>query len=605
VRPGPEDRARWAAAALLAVALAGLAALGAPPEGFFSGDGGVKYLEVRAVLEHGPLDPWIAWPGAELDPGLELAPAFLVPRRGRLLGVFPYLYPLLVAPLLAALGGAGLRLVSAAGVGVALALAWALAAAVRPGGRPGRAAVAAVAGTPVLFHGAALWEHAPAVAGVLAAALAAERWAAGAPRGGRRAALAAGVAVGVAGGLRLEALLAGPALALAHLLWPAPRRRREAVRFWAVAGLWAAGVQAALAGWRTVYAGTPVPLQLLHNLAGAAGWGERVSRNVRELLLPARGTAVLAVALLAAAWLAVGAVRRRRGGGVAVAGGAGLAALWLGVTVGLPAARVAAGARFGEAFGYRSVAHTWPLLALLLLPWGWRWLASEAGRAARRLLVAGGVYAVGVVAAAPVPGGFQWGARLLLPAAPLLALAGLVATAAEERALGEGWRRPAAAAVTAVVAAALAVQVLGLAFLVKARRENAAVAAAVVAATAGSGAAVTDLFWVPQLAAARFGQRRFLFVRRPGDVERLARRLPERGVERVDLVTSGAEGWLGETVPGALLGAGYRPLPARRLGVRGLAVRRLVRRSVHGEGLGEVAGEVGVESARHREPVGQ
>jgi hypothetical protein len=211
-------------------------------------------------------------------------------------------------------------------------------------------------------------------------------------------------------------------------------------------------------------------------------------------------------------------------------------------------------ARFGEAFGYRSLAHTWPLAALVLYRW------PRRGDPARFPLAAGALILVLVSLLAPVPGGFQWGARLLLPAAPLLAVAGLLAVT---RAAWAGR----SVVVAGIVAVALAVQGVGVAFLGHSKRLYAGISRATEAATSAGDVIASDLFWFSQVTPKLHASRRFVLVQSAAELEAVASRAAALGLAGVVFVTSDdesrfaaphrlADAWSAET---------STPLPGRGL----------------------------------------
>src|SRR5258708_17793985 len=96
----------------------------APPDGFFSGDQGAKYLQTRAFALQGPLRPGIEVASRDVDP--ELRHQILENRGGQLIGVFSWLLPMLTAPFFAILGVRGLYVVPVLSVVVVVLAAAAL-----------------------------------------------------------------------------------------------------------------------------------------------------------------------------------------------------------------------------------------------------------------------------------------------------------------------------------------------------------------------------------------------------------------------------------------------------------------------------------------------
>jgi hypothetical protein len=569
----------WISALLLAALLFALHLTVLPAAGWFGGDMGTKYLQARGALEHGVLTPWIDYPGLDLDPELEHHGLFMEARDGKVLGIFPPAFSTATAPFLALLGFPGLYLIPALGAGLVLLASHALARRMLPPGPALAAAWLAAVATPVLFYGAELWEHAPAAGLTTAAAALLARRIAG--EGGPRSDLLAGLLVGAAVALRPESGLMLPALLAALAL---VRGWRAALRPLLLSG---AGLALALlpqiALNRAIFGGLG-SAQLARNFGGSAGHRlEALEIAVRELLLPLHGLPLFLLAwLVLAAGLAAHRLRPSGSGpapsgtGARLLGASVVAVLFLVPAIVLPAWHLAlGGARFGEAFGYRSIAHTWPLAIALVFPLllGAPEERGSDRRALRRWLVGAALlYVAVVILAAPVPGGFQFGARLLLPAAPLAA----VAAAAGMHGLRDGLaeaphRRWLHAAAVLLVLAALAVQLVGLAFLLRSKRLYDGITRATAEVTRPGEALVTDLFWYPQVTATLYPERRYLLVEDDSQVGVLARRARDTGLDRLVLVTSSEESEM--ATPSSLPAAGpalYRKGETLDLPGRGL-----------------------------------
>src|SRR5713101_1205356 len=111
-------RVRLFFAVLIVLAFAALQYWWLPPDGFFSGDSGTKYLQARAVVEHGPLRPWIDGPSLDVDRALRWQEPFLLPTNGHLVGEFSWLLAVLTAPFLRVLGLRGLYVMPALSLAV-------------------------------------------------------------------------------------------------------------------------------------------------------------------------------------------------------------------------------------------------------------------------------------------------------------------------------------------------------------------------------------------------------------------------------------------------------------------------------------------------------
>lgn len=510
------DGAALAAVVFLALFLV---QMGLPPLGFFSGDCGVKYLTVRAVMERGPLDPTIDYPARDIDPTFAGRNIFLVQHGERLVSLFPPVLPTLAAGCVSLFGLRGLYIVPALG---AVLAAWAVRRlAARSVGR--KAAFAAglgtAFGTPVFFYGLEFWEHAPAAGLVaVAAVLAWPNDEHAALRHGRD--LAAGALLGLAVAFRLEAALAGPALYLARCFVvlresdPGPRRR-EALTATARASIVAAASALALlvpvALWNWAIFGQSIPPQVAFNLGISNSFHGRLVQMIQDNVLPRRGGGLF-VGLIVCGLATTFELRRRGRARPSRWFVAATIATWFAFAFALPAFDMLHGRGFGDSFGYRSAAHTWVFLAALL--WAVVWTPRRATRGPHAPwvppAVAGLIFVVAVSLAAPVPGGFQWGARLLLPAAPLLLLAAVLA-------FDECHKRAVRGVAAALLLFSCAVQLGGVAFLVHVKGVFDGLTRSLAAATSDGEVIVTDLPWLAQVAARLYDRRRFVSV--TGDAE--------------------------------------------------------------------------------------
>ncbi len=139
-----------------------LLARGLPPETFFVGDPGVKLIAARQARNHPgrALEMPVPIIGGQAAPFVE---PFFVIHDEHAHAVTSQLFPVLSAPLIAALGPRGVYVLPAIGLLTAIA-AWAWIGVLLD--RRRRAVVVLVAAafaTPWLFYGLEFWEHAPAL----------------------------------------------------------------------------------------------------------------------------------------------------------------------------------------------------------------------------------------------------------------------------------------------------------------------------------------------------------------------------------------------------------------------------------------------------------
>ncbi|MFW6124552.1 MAG: hypothetical protein ACOC46_00270 [Pirellulales bacterium] len=314
-RPGRGSRAVLA----LAVALAGvyyavLALVVCPPRAFWSGDAGMKFVQLESLRRGDCTTLALAYPGAELDPSGEhwpFPPPFAVWRDSAWYSTFSPFFPALSVPLYAALSFTGLYVLPlAAGIGL-VCCAVVLTARLGYGARERIAAVLIVAfGSPVAFYSATFWEHTPAAllcfisVSVVAARLA--RRPAGlvaAPRGEAPAPAesivriavwlaAAGVVGGTAVALRHEALLFVAAVALAWFLCAGRNGRRAipAAAYLAGAAVPVAGIALLNVRWFGDVLGLlPAHFTERPTDGSLLAWAETQCRVGREMLLDPTG----------------------------------------------------------------------------------------------------------------------------------------------------------------------------------------------------------------------------------------------------------------------------------------------------------------------------
>lgn len=161
------NRLRWLVAAV-GVYYAMLAFLLCPPETLWSGDAGLKLIQVESLLRSRFSTLALEYPGADLDPDGEHWPyplPFAAERDGRYYSTFPPYFPALTAPFYWALGYHGLRVLPFLG-GLAVLLAsipLSRRLGVGPWGQTAALVILALA-SPLAFYSATFWEHTLATA---------------------------------------------------------------------------------------------------------------------------------------------------------------------------------------------------------------------------------------------------------------------------------------------------------------------------------------------------------------------------------------------------------------------------------------------------------
>jgi hypothetical protein len=497
-----------------------------PPEGFWTGDQGAKYLQSVAFAEH-PFNPSVDVRSRDIDP--EYRYQILFNRDGKLVATFSWLMPILTAPFLKLLGMRGLYVIPALSAIAIFLLAVAL------GRRLGLGTGlwtgwGVVLTAPVLIYGAENWEHAPAAACVMGAALLF------APdREGRWRFAGGGALLAVGALFREEAIVALPAFLAARAV------ARGGVRAWAdtasaglPAGLGAAAVFAATIPGNLFVYGSVLPLHLTSEVAKTGAYLDMRFMVLHDLLLPTTHPKALTIAVIAlAASAAARAWSRRDPSGppwaddvllaVAVASTAvvlavgALSPLWRTMMKGVVAP---------ELYRVGSVAHSWLFcVPIAFIPW----LGKGSARPSLdRFLGVGAVLTVlWTLAIVPSSGG-GWGPRYLFTIAPILAV-----LAARAGSTPPGPWSTRGAVVTwsarAALLSACAMQMHGLAYVADAKARNARITERLSVFMSPDEVVISNVPWFPQVVATLMPTRRILLARAPDEIEQIAELAATKG----------------------------------------------------------------------------
>jgi hypothetical protein len=418
-------------AALLAAIVLGYAVLGLAilaPEGVYSGDIGVKYVQARAFADSGFRSLDIPYPGGVLDPErrlFPLRPPFIITLDSSTQAIFSPVGAVLQAMATPVLGIKGMVLAAIASGCVILAAASVLVTG------PARIPllVALGIGSPLWFYVVTPWEHAPAVAlGTVAFALA---W-----RSDTRVApVLAGLAIGAGATMRDEVLLLLPGVLLA--LW----QRRHSWRALVAAAVATLVPLAGAAAVEVLWFGRPPAVHLRHAVhivqvaASLTGEPNPEVPSLTPFTLRDRYDAVVQY------WLA---------GSINLIGTVGLAALWtaalvvwwwrrnsmllvisLVVMIAIALADVAEVVMAPK--WPAGLVHVAPYLSLALLP-------APAGAPSnplpRAVLLTAAIYLIVAFAGVDTTGGKSLGPRLLLPLVPLLTAAAAIRHAQYRHTMG-------------------------------------------------------------------------------------------------------------------------------------------------------------------------
>ena len=493
-----------------------LAAL--PPDGFFSSDEGVKFIQLRSLAENGFRDARIRWPGDAL--GLErryaVVERFFELRDGELYSPHPLLFALASAPGWLAFGFRGLYvlplLAGAATVLLTVVLARAFGAR-----RPWLAGAIVAFASPIFFYGLCYWEHTPAVALWLGGFVVLLR------KSPARLAFA-GALWGVGAALRPELYWLAAWSVAALFTFHKGERLRTAI--WPAAAFLFTAVGLELfmqAAW-----GQPAFMRLGANLShggprGAAAFFYAVGHSLVPLVPWYFGAAAAG-----AIFFAVAGIKWRPGAYVAAACGVPLTLLYWRFYGGYATPLVASfPALFGLAFLARAEVR--------------RTFGAAAALEKSFYLAAGG-FAATLFIVIPDTSGYAWGPRFLLYAVPAAATA--LVKSLEGAAERRPWPSTRATLITALVLLSAATQVFGLL-----RMGNAKVTRERLLTTLRSlepGPVIVDHWYLPTYAAPLYGDRAFVLSRAEGQLPLLGDALRERGFRRAyfltEIPTRGPEG---------------------------------------------------------------
>lgn len=519
-----------------------------PPGGWVTGDQGSKYLQTRAFATDGPVNPSIDVLARDIDPEYRHQEPKLKNRGGRLVSEFLWLLPLASAPFFGLFGLHGLYVVPAlSAIGIFLAAA-ALGRRFDGSSSGAPAGWVALLATPVALYGMEFWEHAPAVACVMAAAVLLFPEAAAARPGAERPAprlrLAAAGALIAAGALfREEVIAALPALVAGRAIAVPSARLRTLLpgTLWTSAG--AALVFVASIPVNLMMYGAPLPMHMTQDAWQVAVNTPYLSVRrdiVNVWLLP--GQYVVAFVVAAAAGLAASLAQawRRRADAArehdTVAAALLLvvhlaAIVMLGAGVGSPLWRLAHGLSVHHSYNVPSAAHTWPFaVAVLYAPW---FIGRQSRPAARFAIVSAVLLFVATMLLVPTDGGSQWSPRFLLAVVPLLAVVAAQGLRSVPR-----FFHTVTAMVAAILLASTVMQIHGIVWLRAAKTDTARLASWLGELTQPGDVIISNVFWVPEVAATLAPTRRMLFSWSTADVPALASLAAARGFDRFAIVTS-------------------------------------------------------------------
>jgi MFS family permease len=481
-----------------------------PSTPFFAGDCGTKYLQSKAFSDgHGWPRP-ISYPGTPYDPAKRYIPVSTSAAPGGIVSMYPVLFPLLCAPVIAISGGRLMLLMPFLGALTAALLAGWMAGGLGQKTMPVSAIL--LLATPLGFYAVNVFEHSLSVAFILAGLFAVTH------RGNPSAASPLawgvfGICLGTGFWIRSELAVLLP-LCLAPIAFAAHEHRLSALTT-SVVGVMASLATGSLIQRLTLGFWLPVHFSRVaeRRVFDASFFASR-KQSIQNLFSPDWATGVALIIWLIA-FVIVLASKRKTGKAVRlftlIAVFAGLAAAF-----GLPALRLLGGAKPTEAFPIRTATAVW--VVLCALPISLTGEQAIPGVRKTRLLL--GITAtwliIGGMLSSPVDGGFQWGARFYLPTVVIATL--LLLTAPAATGAWEFWRRK---ALGLAIGMGIAIQLFGFALTYHVSLGNAKVLDAMLVTTRPGDVILTDTFFVPELAAPAWNDRIFLYwamEERPDDL---------------------------------------------------------------------------------------
>ena len=180
------------------------------PEGVYSGDIGVQYVQAQSLVNHRFRSLDLDYPGEFLDPGrrfFPIRPPFVFNAGETTQAIFPTMAAMMDAPVVAAAGIRGMIVLSLVSAAVILYCAGRLA----PPALRHWVILALGLASPLWFYSVTGWQHAPGMAFATAG------FACALTGKGRSAPLLAGISIAVGATLRDEVILLLPGVAVA--LW--------------------------------------------------------------------------------------------------------------------------------------------------------------------------------------------------------------------------------------------------------------------------------------------------------------------------------------------------------------------------------------------------
>ncbi len=201
-----------------------------PKDAFYSGDSGVKLIQVENLISKRYADISLDYNGRDIDPDSEISPFLLKPncyiQDGRNYSIFPVLFPFLSSFFYSAFGYAGLYIIPLLSAFGVLFLVYSISRLFLPRAAAVASMYVALFATPMFFYSLTYWEHMPVVFLVLMAVFMFLN--------GGKSAAGSGIICGMAVWLRSEIIILFPILFLSGLYF---LRRRKDINVFFLASL--------------------------------------------------------------------------------------------------------------------------------------------------------------------------------------------------------------------------------------------------------------------------------------------------------------------------------------------------------------------------------
>jgi len=514
-----------------------------PPDAFFTGDIGVKFLKVQRFVTSNFRDLAIDDPNTLSEVGSRFSPLrqefsgfYFYRRAGKVYASYSDAFAIISGFLYALMGYKGLYLTSVLpAVGTALLTAHLCK---RLGARGSSSAAIVVAFcSPLFFYALVFWEHSISV---FFSTLSLFLILVGL-KGSRHPALpfSAGVSLGVAGWFRSELYLMAPAIVMGVLLFS-----QGLSKGWRGMALFALGIAFAwlpLGGFNYVFTGTPLGAHASLNLKEVPNYVRELQGSSRiqyqldllwQLLVPTgRWKWMFLLIVIAGTMILISVYNQRKENDKVPARLIGLVVLWIGVVV-------ISLVHLVQQVTLSSLTDVFPLAFFALygsltlrreeqyqIVWFFAWTA--------------GLFAVLVAIVAPGAGGMQWGPRYLLPLYPILVL---LVWHSLDRLRTRALRRPSRNVFFACFAALLiisfGVQMSGIVRLYHVKIGFGEINH--ITSQLEPSVFVTPVWWFPQISAPVFNKIQLFGVTTTEELEQLVPLLSAAGVNRFWWVTTSA-----------------------------------------------------------------